>query len=118
VVYTAGRLETIRPTASRPLSRRSEICRAAAPTANTLEAAQRKSKRAVLLYRKPDKALDEILVIVANISGVPTRVRNVIRRLREDGWILVTTRGSYCQFKHAIKPRLVTVPGRERDELK
>jgi hypothetical protein len=101
VVYTAGRLETIRPTASRPLSRRSEICRAAAPTANTLEAAQRKSKRAVLHYRKPDKALDEILVIVANISGVPTRVRNVIRRLREDGCMRSSRVSSPCRVARA-----------------
>ncbi|NNM99498.1 MAG: addiction module toxin, HicA family [Candidatus Eremiobacteraeota bacterium] len=45
------------------------------------------------------------------------RVREVLRRLSEDGWVVVATRGSHRQFKHPSKPGRVTVPGREGDEL-
>jgi predicted RNA binding protein YcfA (HicA-like mRNA interferase family) len=46
------------------------------------------------------------------------RVRDAVRRLREDGWFLVAIRGSHRQFKHPVKPGRVTVPGREGDEIK
>jgi predicted RNA binding protein YcfA (HicA-like mRNA interferase family) len=45
------------------------------------------------------------------------KVRNVIKRLEDDGWYLARTRGSHRQFKHPEKPGLVTVPGRMSDEL-
>jgi len=41
--------------------------------------------------------------------------REVIELLRGDGWELVRTKGSHHQFKHAIKPGLVTVPHPKRD---
>jgi predicted RNA binding protein YcfA (HicA-like mRNA interferase family) len=41
--------------------------------------------------------------------------RQVMRRLRDDGWQLVRTKGSHHQFKHPIKPGLVTVPHPKRD---
>jgi len=41
--------------------------------------------------------------------------REVIRRLKQDGWILVRTKGSHHQFKHPEKPGLVTVPHPKRD---
>lgn len=39
----------------------------------------------------------------------------MIRRLKQDGWILVRTKGSHHQFKHPEKPGLVTVPHPKRD---
>ncbi|MHB1551242.1 MAG: type II toxin-antitoxin system HicA family toxin [Vulcanimicrobiaceae bacterium] len=45
------------------------------------------------------------------------KVRDALRRLHEDGWVLVVTRGSHRQFKHPTKPGRVTVPGREGDDL-
>ena len=38
-----------------------------------------------------------------------------MRRLRGDGWKLVRTKGSHQQFKHPIKPGLVTVPHPKKD---
>lgn len=45
------------------------------------------------------------------------KVRDVIRILHNDGWILVATRGSHRQFKHPLKPGRVTVPGKAGDDL-
>ncbi len=45
------------------------------------------------------------------------KVRDVIKRLEDDGWYLARTRGSHRQFKHPEKPGLVTVPGKMSDEL-
>jgi predicted RNA binding protein YcfA (HicA-like mRNA interferase family) len=39
------------------------------------------------------------------------KVREVLRRLVDDGWYLVATRGSHRQFKHRSKPGRVTVSG-------
>lgn len=45
------------------------------------------------------------------------KVRDVIRRLEEDGWRLAVTKGSHRQFKHPTKPGRVTVPGKLSDDL-
>ncbi len=45
------------------------------------------------------------------------KIRDVIRRLRDDGWEQVRQRGSHRQFKHRTKPGLVTVAGKPGDEL-
>jgi len=45
------------------------------------------------------------------------KVRELLRLLHHDGWLIVATRGSHRQFKHATKPGRVTVPGRPSDEL-
>ena len=45
------------------------------------------------------------------------KVRQVIRLLEDDGWHLVTTRGSHRQYKHPTKPGRVTVPGNMNDDL-
>ncbi|MEX2187857.1 MAG: type II toxin-antitoxin system HicA family toxin [Pirellulales bacterium] len=45
------------------------------------------------------------------------KVRDVIRLLVDDGWILVVTRGSHRQFKHNVKPGRVTVAGKPSDAL-
>ena len=45
------------------------------------------------------------------------KVRDVIRLLHEDGWLLVAQTGSHRQFKHAAKPGRVTVAGNLGHEL-
>ena len=40
------------------------------------------------------------------------KVRDVIKKLEGDGWILVRTKGSHRQFKHPTKPNVVTVAGK------
>lgn len=45
------------------------------------------------------------------------KVREVIKMLRDDGWYLVTTRGSHRQLKHAMKPGRVTVSGNLGDDM-
>jgi predicted RNA binding protein YcfA (HicA-like mRNA interferase family) len=45
------------------------------------------------------------------------KVADVLRRLKEDGWFLVATRGSHRQFKHPSKAGRVTVPGKPSHDL-
>jgi len=45
------------------------------------------------------------------------KVRDVLRRLEDDGWYLVATRGSHRQYKHSTKPGRVTVPGKPGDDI-
>ncbi len=39
------------------------------------------------------------------------KVREVIKLIENDGWVLARQRGSHRQFIHAIKPGRVTVAG-------
>jgi predicted RNA binding protein YcfA (HicA-like mRNA interferase family) len=41
--------------------------------------------------------------------------REVIRRLRQDGWFEVAQAGRHKQFKHSVKTGRVTVPFPKRD---
>lgn len=45
------------------------------------------------------------------------KVRDLIRRLEQDGWHLDRTRGSHRQFKHSSKPGVVTVHGHPSDDV-
>lgn len=45
------------------------------------------------------------------------KVRDVIRLLEADGWELIRQRGSHRQFRHPVKPGLVTIAGKPGDEL-
>ena len=45
------------------------------------------------------------------------KVRDVIKLLERDGWYLVRTRGSHRQYKHPVKRGLVTVAGKQSDDL-
>jgi predicted RNA binding protein YcfA (HicA-like mRNA interferase family) len=45
------------------------------------------------------------------------KIRDVMRRLRDDGWAVVATRGSHVQLKHPTKPGRVTVAGHPNDDL-
>jgi predicted RNA binding protein YcfA (HicA-like mRNA interferase family) len=39
------------------------------------------------------------------------KVREIIRLLQNDGWVIVRTRGSHRQFHHPTKPGTVTIAG-------
>jgi predicted RNA binding protein YcfA (HicA-like mRNA interferase family) len=45
------------------------------------------------------------------------KVSEVLRMLKDDGWVLVGTRGSHRQFKHPTKVSRVTVAGKPSDDL-
>jgi predicted RNA binding protein YcfA (HicA-like mRNA interferase family) len=45
------------------------------------------------------------------------KVREAVRLIEDDGWYLVTTRGSHRQYKHPIKPGRVTIAGKPSDDL-
>ncbi len=46
------------------------------------------------------------------------KVREIIRLMEKDGWFFVRQRGSHRQFKHSFKSGLVTILGKESDDLK
>ena len=41
----------------------------------------------------------------------------MLNLIRDDGWILVVTRGSHRQFKHLTRPGRVTVAGKPSDDI-
>ena len=45
------------------------------------------------------------------------KIREVLKLLREDGWVIVATKGSHRQFKHPVKSGKVTVAGKESIDL-
>jgi len=45
------------------------------------------------------------------------KVRDVGKRLQQDGWKQVRMKGSHSQFKHAVKIGRVTVSGKPSDDL-
>ena len=45
------------------------------------------------------------------------KVGEVLRLIEQDGWYLVTTRGSHRQYKHRHKPGRVTVAGKPSDDV-
>jgi len=48
---------------------------------------------------------------------MPTKVKDAIAIIEQDGWRLVATRGSHRQFKHGLKPGRVTIAGKPSDDL-
>lgn len=46
------------------------------------------------------------------------KVREVLKLLKDDGWYMVTTRGSHRQLKHSIKKGRVTLAGKLGDEVR
>lgn len=48
---------------------------------------------------------------------MPVKVREMLRLLEEDGWYLVSMRGSHRQFRHPSKPGRVTVHGQPGDDI-
>ena len=45
------------------------------------------------------------------------KVRDLLKLLSKDGWVLVATEGSHRQYKHPTKPGRVTVAGKPNDDL-
>jgi predicted RNA binding protein YcfA (HicA-like mRNA interferase family) len=45
------------------------------------------------------------------------KVRDILKKLLDDGWILARTKGSHRQYKHSTKKGLVTVSGHPGDDL-
>lgn len=45
------------------------------------------------------------------------KVREVINLLEADGWWLDRMHGSHRQYKHPTNPHVVTVPGKESDDI-
>ena len=45
------------------------------------------------------------------------KVRQALRMLADDGWEIVSTRGSHRQLKHPAKPGRFTVAGKPSDDL-
>jgi len=45
------------------------------------------------------------------------KIRDIIKRIEADGWILVETKGSHRQYKHPEKPGRVTIAGHPNDDL-
>jgi predicted RNA binding protein YcfA (HicA-like mRNA interferase family) len=45
------------------------------------------------------------------------KVREVIRHLNREGWVLVSMEGSHRQFKHPTRPGRVTVSGSLGDDM-
>jgi len=45
------------------------------------------------------------------------KVREIIRRIEEDGWYQIKAKSGHRQFKHPVKPGRVTVPGKMSADL-
>ena len=48
---------------------------------------------------------------------MPPKVREILKQLADEGWVIVTTRGSHRQMKHPSKPGRVTVHGKPSDSI-
>ena len=48
---------------------------------------------------------------------MPPKVGEILKLLHEDGWYVVTIRGSHRQLKHPTKPGRVTVHGRPSETI-
>jgi predicted RNA binding protein YcfA (HicA-like mRNA interferase family) len=47
---------------------------------------------------------------------MPPKVRDILRRLADDGWVLKNQVGSHRQFVHPTKPGKVTVAGQNSQD--
>ena len=45
------------------------------------------------------------------------KVKELIKRIEEDGWVQARQRGSHRQFKHPRKPGTVTVSGKSNIDV-
>jgi predicted RNA binding protein YcfA (HicA-like mRNA interferase family) len=45
------------------------------------------------------------------------KIRDIMKLIEEDGWYLVTTKGSHRQYKHPAKSGRVTIAGHAGDDL-
>ncbi|MDO9391199.1 MAG: type II toxin-antitoxin system HicA family toxin [bacterium] len=45
------------------------------------------------------------------------KIRDLIKLIEQDGWYLVTTKGSHRQYKHRLKTGRVTIAGHPGDDI-
>jgi predicted RNA binding protein YcfA (HicA-like mRNA interferase family) len=45
------------------------------------------------------------------------KIRDVLKRLHEDGWYEIRRRGSHRVLRHDLKPGIVVVPGHLYDDV-
>jgi predicted RNA binding protein YcfA (HicA-like mRNA interferase family) len=45
------------------------------------------------------------------------KIRDILRRLRKDGWRVVRQKGSHRQLQHPTKPGTVTVAGKPSRDI-
>jgi predicted RNA binding protein YcfA (HicA-like mRNA interferase family) len=45
------------------------------------------------------------------------KVRDIIRMLEREGWVLKRVKGSHRQYKHPARAGRVTLPGHPNDDL-
>jgi predicted RNA binding protein YcfA (HicA-like mRNA interferase family) len=49
--------------------------------------------------------------------AVPLKVRDAIKMIKQDGWLLVRQAGSHRQYHHPTKPGTFTIAGKESLDL-
>jgi predicted RNA binding protein YcfA (HicA-like mRNA interferase family) len=49
---------------------------------------------------------------------MPMKVREVLRLLENHGWVIERQRGSHRQMKHSANPNVLTIAGRDSEELR
>ena len=49
---------------------------------------------------------------------MPTKVREAIQIVMQDGWYFVRQSGSHRHFHHPVKPGTVTIPGKLSDDIR
>ena len=52
-----------------------------------------------------------------HLTGMPTKVQELIAQLEVDGWFKVRQKGSHRQYHHQSKPGTVTVAGKPSVEV-
>ncbi len=57
------------------------------------------------------------ILLIASSYDIFMKVREVIKKLDQDGWYLKRTKGSHRQFKHPTKLGIVTVSGKLSKEV-
>ena len=57
-----------------------------------------------------------LIFLLYNFNRV--KVKEIIKLIENDGWYFVRQKGSHRQYKHTAKPGIVTIPGKESDDLK
>ncbi len=45
------------------------------------------------------------------------KVKEIIKKLENDGWVWIRTTGSHRHFRHPTKSGIVTIPGKMSDDL-
>jgi predicted RNA binding protein YcfA (HicA-like mRNA interferase family) len=48
---------------------------------------------------------------------MPVKFREVIKKIKADGWVLVRQEGSHQQYKHPTKPGRVTIAGKGNKDV-